>query len=301
MLDLLCQIRHETLRISVISRLEGYLNIYSDGSVADPPPLQESEGVLDPDEDIEEEVGLFEPFKDLCKRRFLWYYPSYLCAIEEAEKKHKVNERFQIMPFEGGGNTMDGKFDYPSLKNRIQLIRQILDRETSRWAEEGAFLVKCDNTVASHLHRQRKQLEEQYKKNSNVTLDIDLVDSKNPFVWILTYIGRPMTQLDGGMFRIRMSISPRFPDEQPRVTFETKMFHHRIGTDGVLCYFAKKHDELSSHIDAIIEALEEEHPPYDPRTVVNLEATKLFWGSEADKKQYNKQLRRSVLRSMEME
>ena len=281
--------------------MEGYLNIYSDGSVAEPPPLERTDGLVDPDEDLEEEIGLFEPFKDLCKRRFLWYYPSYMQAIEDGERKHRVNEKFMIMPFEGSGNTMEGKFDYPSLKKRIQLVRQILDRETSRWAEEGAYLVKCDNTVASHLHRQRRQLEEHYKKSPNVTLDVDLDDPKNPFVWILTYIGRPMTHLDGGMFRVRLSISPRFPEEQPRVVFETKMFHHRIGVDGVLCYLAKKPDELQSHVDAVVDALEEERPPYDPRTLVNLEASRLFWGSETDKKQYNRLLRRAVLRSTEME
>ncbi|KAI4151007.1 MAG: hypothetical protein LQ340_003756 [Diploschistes diacapsis] len=281
--------------------MEGYLNIYSDGTVAAPPPLQNVDGYVDPDEDIEEETSLFEPFKDLCKRRFLWYYPSYLNTIEQASRKHKVGEKFQTMPFESGGNIMDGRYDYPSLKRRIQLIRKVLDQETLRWAEEGAYLLKHDNPTASHLQRQRKQIEEQYKRNQSVTLDIDLADPKNPFVWILTYIGRPMTNLDGGMFRIRMSISPRFPEEQPRVVFETKVFHHRIGTDGVLCYLARKPDDPQSHIEAIIEALVEEHPPYDPRTLVNLEASKLFWGSEADKKQYNRLLRRSVQRSTEIE
>lgn len=276
------------------------MNIYSDGSVADPSPLEEADEILDPDEDLEEETGLFEPFKDLCKRRFLWYYPSYIKAIEEVEKKHKEGEKFQIMPFEGGGNTMEGRFEYPNLKNRLKFIRQVIDRETSHWGKEGAFLVKCDNTVASHLDRQRKQLAEKYKKNTNM-VDIDVAEPNNPFVWILTYMGSPMTHLDGGMFRIRMSISPRFPDEQPRVVFETKVYHHRIGTDGVVCYMAPKPEELQSHIDAVIDALEDEHPPYDPRTLVNLEASQLFWGSGADKKQYNKLLRRSVLRSTELE
>ena len=257
--------------------------------------------MTDPDEDPEEDDSLFEPFKDLCKRRFLWYYPSYLKAIEEGEKRHKVGDKFRIMPFEGGGNTMEGKFDYPALKRRIILIRNVIDRETARWVDEGEYLVRNDHSNAAHLDRQRKQLLEQYKKNPNTTIDIDLAEPRNPFVWIVTCFGRPMTNLDGGIFRVRMTISPRFPEEQPRVVFETKMFHHRIGTDGVMCYMAKKPEELHSHIDAIIEALEEEHPPYDPRTLVNLEASKLFWGSEADKKQYNKLLRRAVLRSTEME
>ena len=278
--------------------MEGYLGIYSDGTVAEPAPLEPPAGV-EIDEDLEEPTPLFEPFKDLCKRRFLWYYDSYLNTIKEAEKSHVLGEPFKTMAFEGGGNSMSGKFEYPELRRRLQLIRTVLDQETSRWAEEGAVLVKRDNAFAASLRRQYSQLAEYFKRNDMVTLDIDLACKDNPFVWILTYFGRPMTQLDGGMFQIRMSISPRFPEEQSRVRFETTLFHHRIAKDGTLCYFPKRQDDLQSHVEAIVEAIEEENPPYDPRTLVNLEASKLFWGSEADKKQYNRLLRRSVQRSTE--
>ena len=293
------KIRHETLRISIIQRLESYLGIYADGSVADPPPLDPPPR-SEYDEDIDDVPTPFEPFDNLCKRRFLWYYDSYLQSLNAAEKKHFAGENFKSMPFEGGGNTMGGKFDYPELKRRLQLIRQVLDRETLRWAEEGAAQVKRDGSFAATLRRQFERMVETFKKNDMVTLDVDLVQKNNPFVWALTYFGRPMTQLDGGMFKINMSISPRFPDEQPRVVFETPLFHHRIAKDGTLCYFPKRADELQSHIDAIVDAIEDEHPPYDPRTLVNLEASKLFWGSAEDKKLYNRQLRRSVQRSMEM-
>ena len=101
------------------------------------------------------------------------------------------------------------------------------------------------------------------------------------------------------MFKIKVSISPRFPEELPRVIFETPLFHHRVANDGVLCYFPSKPDDMKSHIEAIVEAIEEESPPYDPRTLVNLDASKLFWGSVDDKKLYNRQLRRSVQRSTE--
>lgn len=254
------------------------------------------------DVEPEEENAMFEPFKDLCKRRFLWYFPSYMKAIAEVESDHHQGEKFVAMPFESPGNMMPGTFDYSSLKKRLVLIRQVIDMETARWAEEGAHLVKRESSFAASLARQRCLLVETYKTRHNLTLDIDLHTPDNPFVWILTYYGRPMTQLDGGIFRIRMSISPRHPDEQPRVVFETKLFHHRIGTDGVLCYFPKKLDELGSHVDAIIEAIEEENPPYDPRTLVNLEASRLFWGADGQgKKTYNRMLRRSVQASLEGE
>ena len=278
--------------------MEGYLGIYSDGTVAEQAPLELEDGI-DLYEDYEEQLPLFEPFKDLCKRRFLWYYDSYYSTMLEAEKKHAPGEPFKTMPFEGGGNGMSGSFDYPDLLRRMTLIRTVLNQETCRWAEEGAVLVKRDHAFAASLKRQHDQVIERFKKNDMVTLDIDLAHKDSPFVWILTYFGRPMTQLDGGMFRIRMSISPHFPEEQPRIYFETELFHHRIANHGTLCYFPKRQDDLQSHVEAIIEAIEEEHPPYDPRTLVNIQASKLFWGTEADKKQYNRLLRRSVQRSME--
>lgn len=58
------------------------------------------------------------------------------------------------------------------------------------------------------------------------------------------------------------------------------------------CYVPKKPEEAKSHIEAILHTLEEENAPYDPRMQVNLEASKLYWGSKEDKREYNKKLRR---------
>lgn len=283
------------MRISIIQRLEDFLGIHSDGSVDDLPPL-DGPPRTEFDEELEFLEAPFEPFKDLCKRRFLWYYDSYMASINKAEKTVKENEAFVTMPFEGGGNTMAGKYNYAELRRRLSLIYTVLNRETHHWINEGLMQLQKETSLASSLERQFKHVVEVYKKNDMVTLDIALHDN-NPFVWLLTYFGRPMTHLDGGMFRIRMSISPRFPDEQPRVIFETSMFHHRISKGGVLCYFPKRPDNVKSHVEAIIEALEDPEPPYDPRTLVNPEASKLFWGSVDDKKLYHRQLRRAVQRS----
>lgn len=280
-------------------RLENYLGIYSNGTVAPPPSLEPAERTEYEDDENDENVAAFEPFKDLCKRRFLWYYESYMNSIELVKKRFKVGQVFKRMPFEGHGNGMDGNFNYPELKRRLELIRSVLDDETARWALEGELQVQREYSFAAQLHRQAAQLVEHYGKNDAVTLDLALPDPANPFVWQLGLFGRPMTQLDGGIFRIRIHISPRFPDEQPRVRLIPALFHHRVAKDGTLCYVPRKPDELQSHIDAIVTTIEEERPPYDPRTLVNLEASALFWGSEADKKTYNKRLRRAVQRTLE--
>lgn len=295
------QIRHEALRISVIQRLEEYLGITLTGEVL--PPVAQSEDErdnLDPldRELLDESTVAFEPFKDLCKRRFIWYFDSYLLAISKAKKEVTDGQPFTRMPFECSGNVMDGRFNYTELERRLRLIRTTLDHETAQWAVEGLASKGKESSVANNLQRQYEQVVESYKRDKSVTLDIELADG-NPFVWVITYFGRPMTNLDGGLFRIKLCFSTRFPDEQPRAKFETDLFHHRIAADGTPCYSPKRPDDIKSHIESIIDVLEEESPPYDPRTMVNPEATKLYWGSVEDKKLYNRKLRRAVQRSTE--
>ncbi|KAG5984924.1 hypothetical protein E4U55_002506 [Claviceps digitariae] len=290
------KIRHESLRISVIQRLEGYLGFYPSDKVSAPVPKKRKEQCEDEDSTV-----AFEPFKDLCKRRFLWYYESYLASIETGKSEVKELEPFVRMPFESpGSNSMDGKFNYPDLERRLRKIKAVLDAEPDAWAKDGLEAVAKESTVAVNLQHQYEQVVS-YFKQCDMPHDATLEDG-NPFVWIITYFGRPMTNLDGGLLRIRMNFSTRFPDEQPRVRFETKIFHHHVAPDGTVCYVPNplKREDVKSHIEAVISTLEDDEPAYDPRTIINPEATRLFWGNgKDDKKQYNRRLRRSVQQSLE--
>lgn len=250
-------------------------------------------------EDLDESSIPFEPFKDLCKRRFLWYYDSYLAAVEKGSKDVPDNTAFEKMPFEGNSNSMDGKFCYGELERRLRNIKKALDAETARWAEEGLAAKAKESTVAVNLLHQHDQVVESFKL-TGMPHDVQL-EKGNPLVWVMTYFGQPMTNLDGGLFRIRLHFSPRFPEEQPRVRFETRIFHHRISDDGTVCYFPNpvRKEDVKSHIEAIMCALEEDQPAYDPRTLVNPEAHKMYWGAPDDRRNYNRRLRRSVQQSME--
>lgn len=286
------KIRHETLRISIIERLERYLGIARE--------KEKPVTVYNAEEDYKsgDKDAAFEPFKDLCKRRFAWYYDSYLLTIAAEQALHKDGEKFEKMPFEGPGNVMDGSFNYTSLKQRMSVIRDALEAEAATWAGEGKVCIENESGIANNLQRQFEQVSEHFKHSDAVSLDLSLVD-QNPFTWELILFGRPMTNLDGGMFRFKLFISPKFPDVLPRVKCETPLFHHRVSKDGAVCYDAKRKDDLRSHIDAIVATIEEESPAYDPRTLVNPEAAKLFWGKPEDKKIYNRKLRRSVQESTE--
>lgn len=237
-------------------------------------------------------------FDDLRKRRFLWYFESYLQSIDEAMLQTPPQRRFEMMPFENPKNGMDGHFNYPELRQRLIQVREKVFAETYRWATEGIQAKKQELGIAVNLQRQYEQIVEHFKAEKNFTLSLGLADG-NPFVWDFTYFGRPMTQLDGGIFKFKIYLSPRFPEEQPRVLVETSLFHIRVSPLGILCYLPKRPDEMRFHIEAIIATMEEESPPYDPRTTVNPEATKLFWGSADERKQYNRKLRRSVQNSVE--
>ncbi|KAK2743518.1 hypothetical protein FQN57_004815 [Myotisia sp. PD_48] len=290
----IAKIRHETIRISIIHHLEEWLGIMPDGTF-----LNASSDIRDEDgPDDDDEQPPFEPFKDICKRRFLWYYETYMNTIAEEEAKYSVGTHFRQMPFEGAGNSMDGHFNYTELKTRLTRIKDAIMKETDSWVKLGLRAKSNESRIAVNLQRQYEQIVEDFKNKQQFTVDLLLQDN-NPLVWSITYFGRPMTQLDGGVFRIKIALSPLFPDEQPRVFVETPLFHNRISKDGILCYFPKKPEDMKSHIEAILDALEEEAPPYDPRATVNPEGSKLFWGSPDDKKKYNRLLRRSVQRSIE--
>ncbi|CAK7272975.1 hypothetical protein SEPCBS119000_005407 [Sporothrix epigloea] len=296
--DYVLKIRHETLRITVILRLEHSLGIRED-------PLLQSRRCqvrltddIDTDEADEDSVP-FEPFEDLCKRRFLWFYDTYLAAAKKGEEEVMDGVQFTRMPFEGQSNSMDGRFCYGELASRLKTIKTALDAETARWATEGAAAVQQEMTVAHNLSRQFEQSVEAFKRDG-LPHNIEL-ENGNPFVWVVTYFGKPMTNLDGGLFRFRLLLSPRFPREQPRARFDTAIFHHSISKAGIPYYgvSSSKREDVRCHIEAIIEALEEEAPPYDPRIMVHPEAHKLYWGSPEDRKMYNRRLRRLVQQSIE--
>ncbi|KIW20939.1 hypothetical protein PV08_01518 [Exophiala spinifera] len=307
--DLYCaKIRHETLRIAVIAKLEDALNIQPDGSVLDkyntntedrPTADDATDEATDDDESVRAIVTpRFEPYKDLYKRRFMWYFEHYMATVVKHGPEHKDGSDFSKMPFEGGGNTMDGKFNYPALGKRLLRIQEVITDETKQWAIDGMALKRRESHKAGTIQRQFEQVSDYLTRKDCHNVSVEM-ENNNPYVWVLTYFGKPGTDLDGGIFKIRMAISPRFPEEQPRARCETPIYHHRVSKHGTVCYFPKIIDDLRNHVYAIIESLEEESPPYDPRTIVHPEAAALLFGTEDEKKTYFRQLRRSAQRTTE--
>ena len=175
--------------------MENYLGIGVGGAVVSQPVEEEERDEMDGEP---YDSTPFEPFKDLTKRRFLWYYDSYLLAINGAKHDVQDGQAFARMPFEGPGNDMAGKFNYTELERRLVRIKRALDTEVSMWAKEGLESKKKDSGVAANLQRQYEQIVESYKKGS-FALNLELLDS-NPFTWLITYFGRPMTVSSRGRY-----------------------------------------------------------------------------------------------------
>lgn len=318
--DYAAKIHHETIRVSVLGRLERALDIIPPGrgrqkgnassspqakSIKKSSPVSTPAATSSPPGIFAEvDPDAIEPFDDLCKRRFLWYYDSYVSSIHAAIAKHgddvKDGAEFPITDFEHGGNSMTGSYCYTDLLARLAVVRTAIDDETTTWAHQAMVEVARESPL-THSFEQKFHHVVADLKRRHVPAEVTLVHG-NPCLWEIVLFGRSSTNLDGGVFRIRMAFSLRFPDtELPRVTVETPIFHHRVAKDtGVLCYTAQRPLELASHVDGIIDAIEDERPAYDPRTLVNLEAAKLLWNGGAEgKKVYGRRLRRSAQDSIE--
>ncbi|KAF2480457.1 ubiquitin-conjugating enzyme/RWD-like protein [Neohortaea acidophila] len=298
----IAKIRHETIRIAVLQRLETLLDIGEDATLVTP-TRRSKEKTYSAEVAYQALTEPWDPFADLLKRRFLWYYDTYAKTIERASSEQRDGERFDIMEFEGGNsNWMIGRFEYKRLEQRLKNVAQALEKERKDWEREGAQQVQQQTQPAVQLAFQFKQLQQRWNQGtySCAKKEISLPDPTNPFVWNLTLFGKPMSNLDGGVFNITLSIPPNFPEAQPRAKMETPIFHRRVTSAGYLCYFPPKPEEISSHLQAIVAALEDdENPTFDPRAVVNIAAFDLFWGGEEKRKVYHRKLRRSAQESSE--
>ncbi|KAF9328721.1 hypothetical protein BG006_008137 [Podila minutissima] len=324
------KIRHETIRISICDRLEGFLGIgqkvllngqspdmstssspagspiAKSGSTAFATPVGTPNSSGTP---VVSTPTIFEPlyastvshkdeFSDLSKRLFLAYYDIYQHNIEVESKKVADGTAFYKAPFEFGGNKMDGTFGYTSLAKRLEVIKAAIERETTEWIAESAEWIKSSSRMSSNLLRQYEQIREYYRENNAGGVEVELVDN-NPFVWAFTIIGKPMSNYDGGMFKVQMVFHNTFPDIQPRVKFVTPMYHIHVTTDGVPFYTVERQDDVRYHIQAISSLVLEDEPSTNPSTHVNIQAAKLHFGTKDQRREYNRNARRCASRSIE--
>ncbi|KAJ5765977.1 uncharacterized protein N7511_003593 [Penicillium nucicola] len=279
------KIRHENLRLAVLDPLEKALQC---------PALAWQRRAQRTGDGQASDQSTLSAFGDFCKQRFLWYLDLYNNVIEKGivDDARRHETPFIQMPFESSSNGMHGTWDYTKLKTRLESIQEQLMEETHKWPIEGLTLTKEDAGIAVKLLGQHEQIVAEMKSRTQV-MDLSLVDG-NPFVWRLTYAGRTESRLEGGIIKIKIFISPRHPLEQPRVFVESPLYHIRVSKTGVMIYLPARADEIRHHIDGIINALEEDSPPYNPLMTVNPEASSQCWGTEVERRLYRRKLRASL-------
>lgn len=196
---------------------------------------------------------------------------------------------------------MKGKFTYPNLLKRLLKIRQLLDEETTLWAEQGPKSNENHERIASHLILQFNQCQQWFGGNpGGITLDLEM-EKDNPFVWRMVYFGRPMTKWDGGLFTIRLVFPSTFPTEQPRVRIVTPIFHANVTSDGIPYYRVSRPESVQAHIEALIDIFEKDMNS-DPSCVLNRNCAEMYWRKgEEGRKEYSKMIRKVVSRSVEYE
>lgn len=286
------QITHENIRLAVLDPLELAMGV-TKTSRHQSDDLEYTESRYD--------SSFFpNPFIDYCKKRFLWYRDHYKQVVQHGIDTHRSrhHQEFPLLPFESGSNRMCGEWDFVDLLSRIQTLESIMMQEITGWPSAGLTLDRAESGLAASLRAQHEQVSMELKDSIGDAFDLTLVDN-NPFLWLFTIFGRPMTQYEGGVFRIQVYISPQHPVEQPRVFVETPIFHVRVSLDKMLIYLPTRADEMIRHVQGIYHSLEEESPPFNPMMTVNAEATKLCWGSEDERREYKRKLRRSVADSAE--
>ena len=272
------KIVHESLRLSICDRLEGYVK-----RIATPASQCHPGGA---------------EFEDISKRLFLCHYDRYLQVIQAEHQKHKDGEAFPKASFESTCNGMSGSYDYTSLERRIRAIHDQLHEETAMWELESKQWRSSAVTTHASLERQWEQAcaQPDFANLLDVRLAADSKDTtKNPFVWNITLFGMTGTPYEGGVFQLTMHFHRDFPAVAPRLRFHTPLFHpHITATDGIPYYVVPKVKQHSAeeHLRALLMLFSADPSP-QPSTHVNPEASRMcFSAVEKERKEYARRVRR---------
>ncbi|KAI8825784.1 ubiquitin-conjugating enzyme/RWD-like protein [Fimicolochytrium jonesii] len=282
--DYNAKLQHETIRVSVCDRLEEALgwkndNIKVDGTTSISRPFCTCRST--------------SPFLDVTKRMFLMYKQIYSETAQREMTTKREGTAFVLARFEFGNNSAQGTFQYTALTKRLDKIQEALLKEPEEWMTLSKDWIANETTSASNLRSQFDQIQASHEYDSCLLMELR---NDNPFAWDLTAMGLPMTQHDGGMFNIEMRFHDDFPTVQPRIRFTTEMFHPHISPDGIPYYRVERAENIREYLDMLVNLFKRD-PSGDPTTHLNMRATKMWFGSKEDRRDYNRNARRCAQRS----
>jgi len=252
-------------------------------------------------------------FQHARRQLFVMYIDRYHAELKRmVEKKEaKDGSAFKMMPFECSSNGMQGTFQWAKIRTRLEKLQAALAAETETWRRVGAeqtSLLKAHhdagvNSCIDYLRQQEDRIKHELPLGVSVGSD-----EANICVWVATVFGPSETLWDGGMFQVELVFPPDFPDAPPFVHFLTPMFHPQINAQGVpyLRSLVMWHhvDPKDKSIPALLQqlvALLQAEPSPEPTTHLNCEAAALHFSQKDDeRKEYKRQVKKRVQRSMEM-
>ena len=211
-----------------------------------------------------------------------------------------------------------------------------IDEWKRKGAEQTAQLkAKQDSQVTACIHHLHQQVE-RIKHEMPASASIGPADD-NTCVWTATIFGPSETVWDGGMFEAEFVFPPDFPDAPPYIRFLTPIFHPQISPSGaprrrrrrrrapsrpphtarpprpppsapgvpylrtllLWSTIEPKEKTPAALLNQLVQLLSKEPSP-EPVTHLNQQAAALhFSRSDDDRKEYKRQVKKRVQRSLE--
>jgi len=257
--------------------------------------------------------GVTTIFQHTRRQLFMMYHERYCLEIKRMvdNKEARDGSNFKMMPFECATNGMHGTFQWAKIRGRIESLHAALMASVENWRRVGAEqtqLLKAHhdaavNSCVHYLRQQEDRIRDEMPEGASVG-----ADEANACVWVATIFGPAETLWDGGMFQVEIVFPPDFPDAPPFVHFLTPIFHPQVNSQGIpflrsliLWHHVEPKDKtVPALLRSLINLLAVEPSP-EPATHLNLEAAGLhFSRSDDERKEYKKQVKKRVQRSMEM-
>jgi len=240
------------------------------------------------------------------------YFHLYLAEVDRLSQSDTAREKsdFKRMPFESPSNGITGSFQWSVLRSRLTALHAKLMEEVEEWRAWGAAQTQLvqegwDSSVNSCMHHLRQ--EEERLRGDGVDGTSIGSEHTNTSVWVATIFGPAETLWDGGMFQVELVFPPNFPDSPPFVRFVTPIFHPHINEQGVP-YLRQlitwhccepKQRTLHALLHALVSLLATSPSP-EPVTHLDARAAALYFSSTDGQKEYNREVKKRVQRSVEM-
>ena len=84
------------------------------------------------------------------------------------------------------------------------------------------------------VKRIKKEIEE-IKKEPPANCSAGPINEDNLFEWQASIVGPSNSPYAGGLFRLSVSFSDKYPFKPPKIKFVTKIFHPNINSNGSIC------------------------------------------------------------------